>query len=67
MDQLVYMLVMRLSTILDPGYSIIGAHPETIFLAVILRSKATKNLIVSMDVGILRSAQNDSGEFPAAY
>jgi hypothetical protein len=31
---------------------------------VILRSKATKNLIVSRAAEILRFAQNDIGEFP---
>jgi len=42
-------------------------HPETIFLHVILRSKATKNLIVSVAAEILRSAQNDIREFPDGY
>ena len=31
-----------------------SVHPETMFLDVILRSKATKNLIVSVDAEILR-------------
>jgi hypothetical protein len=34
------------------------------FMDVILRSKATKNLIVSKAGEILRSAQNEIGEFP---
>ena len=41
---------------------IASVYPETMFLDVILRSKATKNLIVSMAAEILRSAQNDIRE-----
>ena len=37
------------------------------FLDVILRSKATKNLIVIVVAEILRSAQNDIGEFPDGH
>ena len=37
------------------------------FLYVILRSKATKNLIVSVAADILRSAQNDIREFPDGH
>ena len=39
-------------------------HPETTFMGVILRSKATKNLIVTGAAEILRFAQNDMEEFP---
>jgi hypothetical protein len=39
-------------------------HPETTFMGVILRSKATKNLIVTGSAEILRFAQNDMEEFP---
>ena len=38
---------------------LINVHPETLFLGVILRSKATKNLIVNWSAEILRFAQND--------
>ena len=41
-----------------------SAHPETAFMAVILRSKATKNLIIIGSAEILRFAQNDIEEFP---
>jgi hypothetical protein len=41
-----------------------SAHPETAFLGVILRSKATKNLIVTGSAEILRFAQNDMAAFP---
>ena len=41
-----------------------SVHPETMFVDVILRRKATKNLIVGVAVEILRSAQNDIREFP---
>ena len=36
-----------------------SAHPETTVMGVILRSKATKNLIVTGSAEILRFAQND--------
>ncbi len=36
-----------------------SVHPETAFLHVILRSKATKNLVVTQCAEILRFAQND--------
>ena len=36
-----------------------GVHPETVFLDVVLRSKATKNLIVTGSAEILRFAEND--------
>jgi hypothetical protein len=39
-------------------------HLETAFMGVILRSKATKNLIVTGAAEILRFAQNDMEEFP---
>ena len=42
-------------------------HPETAFMGVILRSKATKNLIVAGSAEILRFAQNDMEEFPDGY
>ena len=41
-------------------------HLETVFSDVILRSKATKNLMVKWlkrSAGILRFAQNDTGKF----
>jgi|GEM_PF-887452 hypothetical protein len=38
---------------------LVSVHTETVFLDVILRSKATKNLIVSGSAEILRFAQND--------
>jgi hypothetical protein len=38
---------------------LVSVHPETVFLDVILRSNATKNLIVSGSAEILRFAQND--------
>ncbi len=41
-----------------------SAHPETAFMGVILRSKATKNLIVTGSAEILRFAQNDMEGFP---
>ena len=41
-----------------------SVHPETMFMDFILRSKATKNLTVSKAAEILRSAQNEIGEFP---
>ena len=44
--------------------SIASAHPETGFMGVILRSKATKNLIITWSAEILRFAQNDMEEFP---
>ena len=37
------------------------------FLDVVLRSKATKNLIVRVAAEILRSAQNDIREFPDGH
>jgi hypothetical protein len=37
------------------------------FLLVILRSNATKNLMVSAAAGILRSAQNDTRKFPNGH
>ena len=37
--------------------------PETVFPLVILRSKATKNLLVNGSAEILRFAQNDMEEF----
>jgi hypothetical protein len=43
---------------------ITSAHPETAFMVVTLRSKATKNLIVTGSAEILRFAQNDMEEFP---
>ena len=43
---------------------LISVHPETLFLDVILRSKATKNLIVKWSAEILRFAQNDMKWFP---
>ncbi|MGD9336081.1 MAG: hypothetical protein PVF76_02060, partial [Syntrophobacterales bacterium] len=43
---------------------LVGGQPETMSLDVILRRKATKNLIVSVAAEILRSAQNDIREFP---
>jgi hypothetical protein len=39
-------------------------HLETAFMGVILRSKATKNLIVTGAAEILRFSQNDMEEFP---
>ena len=48
-----------------------SVHPETMSLDVILRSPAnggtTKNLIVILAAEILRSAQNDIGEFPDGH
>ncbi|MDH3556072.1 MAG: hypothetical protein OES18_09510 [Deltaproteobacteria bacterium] len=41
-----------------------SAHPETAFMGVILRSKATKNLIAAGSAEILRFAQNDMEVFP---
>jgi hypothetical protein len=38
------------------SHSLDSVHPETVFLDVILRSKATKNLIVSGSAEILRGA-----------
>ena len=46
---------------------LVSAHPETVLLDVILRSKATKNLIVAGSAEILRFAQNDMEEFPDGY
>ncbi len=44
------------------------SYPETRFPAVILRSKATKNLLAQGGFReILRSAQNDNVEFPDGY
>jgi hypothetical protein len=43
---------------------LVSALPETAFMGVILRSKATKNLIVTGSAEILRFAQNDMEEFP---
>ena len=40
-------------------WELISFHPQTVYLDVILRSKATKNLIVSGSAEILRFAQND--------
>ena len=38
---------------------LVSVHPKTVFFGVILRSKATKNLIVVESAEILRFAQND--------
>jgi hypothetical protein len=46
---------------------IASVHPETTFMGVILRSKATKNLIVTGSAEILRFAQNDMEEFPDGH
>jgi hypothetical protein len=46
------------------AFKLVSVHPETMFLDVILRSKATKNPIVGVAAEILRSAQNDIREFP---
>jgi len=42
---------------------LVSAHPKTAFMGVILRSKATKNLIVTGSAEILCFAQNDMEEF----
>jgi hypothetical protein len=42
----------------------ISVHPETVYMSVILRSKAAKNLIVAGSSEILRFAQNDREDFP---
>jgi hypothetical protein len=44
-----------------PFVVLTSAHP---FMGVILRSKATKNLIVTGSAEILRFAQNDMEGFP---
>ena len=49
------------------GSCVISVHPKTMFLDVILRSNATKNLMVSAAAEILRSAQNDTREFPDGH
>ena len=51
---------------LDKGShkAIVSCHPETAIMGVILRSKATKNLIVTGSAKILRFAQNDMQAFP---
>jgi len=46
---------------------LVSVHPETVYMGVILRSKATKNLIVTESAEILRFAQNDMEEFPDGY
>jgi hypothetical protein len=50
--------------LLAVGCPLVSVHPKTMFLDVILRSKATKNLIFSAAAEILRSAQNDIRGFP---
>ena len=52
---------------IEPTHTFISAHPETTFMGVILRSKATKNLIVTIPAEILRFAQNDMVEFPDGH
>ena len=49
---------------IEPTHTFISAHLETTFMGVILRSKATKNLIVAGSAEILRFAQNDMEAFP---
>jgi len=46
---------------------LISVHPETAFMGVILRSKATKNLVVAGSAEILRFAQNDMEGFPDGH
>jgi len=46
---------------------LVGVYLEAMVLDVILRSKATKNLIVVVDAEILRSAQNDIRDFPDGH
>ena len=52
---------------IEPTHTFISVHLETTFMGVILRSKATKNLIVTTPAEILRFAQNDMVEFPDGH